>query len=238
MGSFVNSPLWDADIGFGGNGPFIEVPADNPFDVPGRTGGGCVTDGAFKDMVVRIGPMNNVTGNPRCLSRDFSPYFAGEYLGVNDTQLTLSQPDFGWFDRVVEGAPSFNASGIHGGGHYGVGGTLGVMGDLYNSPAGTTVVIFCGSLPEFKGFADPVFYMHHANLDRVWWSWQSKNLSARLVDISGPINLLDYTNTLGGNVTLDFPLSVGVNAKNVTIRDVMDIRGDVLCYEYDRLYKS
>ncbi|KDR80002.1 hypothetical protein GALMADRAFT_222927 [Galerina marginata CBS 339.88] len=218
FGTFTKSPVWDADFGFGGNGPFVEVPADNPLSVPGRTGGGCVSNGPFKNMVVNMGPASNLTGNPRCLSRDFSPYFAGRYLGANVTKLTLSQNDFGWFDRVVEGGPSFDASGLHGGGHYGVGGTLGEMGDLYNSPS------------------DPIFYLHHANLDRVWWSWQKKDLSRRLVDISGPINLLDYDNVLGGNVTLSFPLSLGLNAPNVTIADVMDINGGTLCYEYDRVY--
>lgn len=78
--------------------------------------------------------------------------------------------------------------------------------------------------------------MHHANLDRLWWSWQKKDLAARLKDISGPINILDYDNVIGGNVTLAFPLSLGVNAMNVTIRDVMDIQGPTLCYDYDALY--
>ena len=135
-GDFVNSPVFDPIYGFGGNGPFIEVDPSNPFAVPGRTGGGCVTTGPFVNMTVRMGPANDTRGNPRYLSRDFSPYFAGRYLGANVTKLTLSQPDFGWFDSVVEGGPSFDASGLHGGGHYGVGGTLGEMGDLYNSPAG------------------------------------------------------------------------------------------------------
>ncbi|TFK35809.1 hypothetical protein BDQ12DRAFT_634639 [Crucibulum laeve] len=217
-GQFAASPVFDANYGFGGNGPFVEVPSDNPFSVPGRTGGGCITNGPLKDMVVRMGPAADLSGNPRCLARDFSPYFAGRYLGANMTQMTLSQPDFGWFNTVVEGGPSFEASGLHGGGHYGVGGTLGQMGDLYNSPA------------------DPIFYMHHANLDRVWWSWQKRDLSARLQDISGPINLMDYSNTIGGNVTLSFPLSTGVNADDVMIQDVMNIRGETLCYDYDRIY--
>ena len=47
---------------------------------------------------------------------------------------------------------------------------------------------------------------------------------------------MDYNNTLGGNVTLSFPLSLGVNAPNVTIQDVMDVKGGALCYDYDELY--
>ncbi|KAF8966549.1 hypothetical protein BDZ97DRAFT_1756424 [Flammula alnicola] len=198
----------------------IEVPADDPLAVPGRTRGSCVVDGPFKNKIVNMGPgpASNVAGNPRCLSRDFSPYFAGRYLGVNVTKVTLTQPDFGWFDRVVEGGPSFDLSGLHGGGHSSVGGTLGEMGDLYNSPA------------------DPVFFLHHANLDRVRWSWQKKDLSTRLKDISGSIILMDHPNLKGGNVTLAFPLSLGVNAPNVTIADVMDIQGGTLCCDYDHLY--
>ncbi|KXN80929.1 Tyrosinase [Leucoagaricus sp. SymC.cos] len=215
---FVESPMWDPITGFGGNGPFVEIDPSNPFAVPGRTGGGCVQDGPFKNMTVRMGPVGDVSGNPRCLSRDFSPYFAGRYLGRNVTKHTLAQPDYGWFARVVEGAPSFDDSGVHGGGHFGVGGTLGEMGDQFNSPS------------------DPVFYLHHANLDRVWWSWQHMDPHQRLKDISGPINLLDYDNVEGGNVTLNFPLSIGVNAPNVTVSDVMDVQGGTLCYAYDHLY--
>lgn len=134
--NFVHSPVWDPVTGFGGNGPFVEIDPADPFAVPGRTGGGCIQDGPFQNMTVRMGPGEDVSGNPRCLARDFSPYFAGRYLGKNVTDYTLSQPDFGWFARVVEGSPSFDASGIHGGGHFGAGGTLGQMGDLYNSPSG------------------------------------------------------------------------------------------------------
>ena len=32
---------------------------------------------------------------------------------------------------------------------------------------------------------DPIFYLHHTYLDKLWWTWQSRNLSARLTDISG-----------------------------------------------------
>jgi tyrosinase len=36
----------------------------------------------------------------------------------------MAQPDFGWFDKVVEGAPNFDNVGIHGGGHYSIGGEV------------------------------------------------------------------------------------------------------------------
>jgi len=223
---FPFSPVFDSILGFGGNGPYVASNATG--QVPGRTGGGCVRGGAFKNMVVRLGPGGSLAPNPRCLTRDFSPFFANEYLTKDRVKTTLEQVNFGWFDRVVEGGPSFDASGVHGGGHFSVGGTLGIMGDLFISPG------------------DPVFYMHHANLDRLYWSWQKKNLPVRLKDISGPIFLMDYSNQLGGNVTLSFPMTLGVNwenGKNTTVGQVMDIRGSsvfgtggILCYDYDKIY--
>lgn len=217
--NFPKSPVFDPVYGFGGNGPWLKGNhADPSLDVPGRTGGGCIEDGPFKDLEIRLGPLDDLSGNPRCLIRDFSPSFAGRYLSMNQTQHTLSQPDFGHFTRTDDGEPSFDASGTHGGGHYGVGGTYGQMGDLYASPT------------------DPIFFMHHTNLDRLWWSWQSRDLWHRLTDISGPIFLMDYGNEFGGNVTLDMEMTVGVNAKNITVKDTMNIIGGHLCYTYDRLY--
>lgn len=82
---------------------------------------------------------------------------------------------------------------------------------------------------------DPIFYLHHANLDRVYWEWQSQNLAARLHDVSGSVELLGPIT--GPNVTLAFPIELGLLAPQVTIRDLMDIKGvksktGVLCYDY------
>lgn len=91
----MHSPLWDAETGFGGNGAFIphlytpeelatmpdltretpwNFPGEAPPEFPGGTGGGCVVDGAFKDVVLNIGPMGRMLGDtPRCLTRNFNP---------------------------------------------------------------------------------------------------------------------------------------------------------------------
>jgi tyrosinase len=66
----------------------------------------------------------------------------------------LAAHDFAHFDIVVEGGVSVPNMTYHGGGHLSVGGDLGVMGDVYASPG------------------DPLFYLHHANMDRLWWQWQ------------------------------------------------------------------
>lgn len=32
---------------------------------------------------------------------------------------------------------------------------------------------------------DPLFYLHHANIDRLWWLWQAADLPARLEEMGG-----------------------------------------------------
>ncbi|KAL3469805.1 hypothetical protein BJX99DRAFT_64400 [Aspergillus californicus] len=116
----------------------------------------------------------------------------------------------------------------HVAGHGGVGGT---MLDVVASPG------------------DPLFFLHHANLDRLWWEWQSANLTSRLYAISGrnvprqtfldensfdypSAALRDYDGDHGNVTTLNHTLwMVGVIA-NATIGDVMDLNGEYICAEY------
>ena len=32
---------------------------------------------------------------------------------------------------------------------------------------------------------DPIFYLHHSFLDKVWWDWQALDLPSRLTDMGG-----------------------------------------------------
>lgn len=96
---------------------------------------------------------------------------------------------------------------------------------------------------------DPVFFLHHTNLDRLWWEWQSANLTYRLTDMGGQntpteafnaannwdapgANFTDYSGDPGNVTTLTHILSMYEMIENVTIADVMDIGGDVTCAEY------
>lgn len=129
-----------------------------------------------------------------------------------NVDYVLSQPDCTSFARALEGIPSFSDPNIHGGGHFGVGGALGQMGNAYNSPG------------------DPLFYLHHANVDRVLWLWQQRDLETRLAQVGGPATPFDYG---GVNVTLDFEVDLGTIADAITLGDLLDSEGGVLCYTYE-----
>ncbi len=77
-----------------------------------------------------------------------------------------------------------------------------------------------------------MFYLHHGNLDRIFWEWQKKDLQKRLHDVSGPIVPFDYDNKIKGNVTLDFVISLDNLAPNATLGQLLNIRGGPLCYNY------
>lgn len=191
--------------GFGGDGTFVN--ATGPFVIPGHTGGGCITTGPFADMEVHVGPGPSLVRNNRCLKRDFAASIIYDFANTNKVNFVKSQTNFGWFTRKVDGDPNFTNMGIHGPGHFGVGGEA---GDMYSSPG------------------EPLFFLHHANLDRIWWEWESQSL-LRLLDISGPVNMMDYT---GPNVTLSFPVNMGRLAPTVSIARLMHIRLGGLCYTY------
>lgn len=93
--------------------------------------------------------------------------------------------------------------------------------------------------------------LHHTNLDRLYWEWQSLDLPGRLTDIGGrntpdekwlstpPHNwsapstaFTDYSGDPGNSTTLTHTLWALDLIPNATIADIMDIRGPYLCYEY------
>lgn len=72
---------------------------------------------------------------------------------------------------------------------------------------------------------DPIFYLHHGQLDRVWWLWQNRDKANRIKDYSG-------ANLNGGNVSLTDVLPLAGLDKDVTVAEIMDTEGGELCYRY------
>ncbi|QKD48684.2 uncharacterized protein FOBCDRAFT_127941 [Fusarium oxysporum Fo47] len=224
---FENSPIFDAETGFGGNGVFINISSwtNVTRQVSGRTGGGCVIDGPFAkgDFEVHAGPDNSTDYNPRCLSRDIAPEYGISKLNQTIVDWTLEAKDFFEFDQRVQGGASAESQGYHGGGHLAIGGSLGEMGDMYSSPG------------------DPIFWLHHTNVDRLWDRWQRLDWPARKSDISGPDTQYAYPYNFFGdkeykNITLAYVMGFGnllPGRRYVTVEEAMDTQGERLCYTYE-----
>lgn len=202
-----DSAVFSPDNGFGGNGPYIKPTAEqNTLNITGNTGGGCVKDGPF---VPEKFMLNFPTRD--CLRRDFIPWIMNTFPDPKLVQKGMNQPDYTSFAREMEGVPSFDEHNIHGSGHFGVGGILGMTGNAANSPG------------------DPLFFLHHGDLDRIFWQWQQKDLKTRLNQVGGPIEPFDYS---GKNVTLDFTINMGKLAGDAKLKSLLDTQGGTLCYTY------
>lgn len=93
---------------------------------------------------------------------------------------------------------------------------------------------------------DPLFYLHHSYLDKLWWEWQKLDYPARLTDMGGPNlpaltppgtvwpgpEVTDYFGDGGNTTTLNHVLWMVGLEPNVTIADVMNLNGELICYEY------
>ncbi len=146
-GKFVEIPQDFVYYGFDmtplsltGEGPVTEARGNDlvlsilPVLTEVRTGGGCVPNGPFKDLKIRMGPFNSTEGNERCLNRDFAPSFV-EGLGLPGLLDTVTAAgSYMELLSVIEF--------VHGIGHVGVGGLIGeVSMRLRGSEANTLLTV-------------------------------------------------------------------------------------------------
>lgn len=221
------SPMWSATHGFGGNGAydptaviqFLNITAD---------GGGCLVDGPFKDTVIHVGYTNDTSYQERCIKRNIIRFPASRWFTPAAEQDALASQDYERFAVVLEGDGDPNTNlGMHNTGHMSVGGD---MMDPWVSPG------------------DPIFFPHHANIDRIWAQWQ-KQSEENQWDMGNPIaprapfQIPLWPDAPPGNVTLDYRLGLGALAGprlEVEVGQVMHTRGKslpgrppgFLCYEY------
>jgi tyrosinase len=78
----------------------------------------------------------------------------------------------------------------------------------------------------FASPADPIFWLHHAFVDRNFRIWQNANPSVRVNTING--------NDIAGNpLTLDTNINVYGIRPDVKVRDILDTTSTTLCYKYN-----
>ncbi|KAF2197864.1 Di-copper centre-containing protein [Delitschia confertaspora ATCC 74209] len=212
------------DIVLGGNG----LP---PIFLPAGTGGGNVTTGPFKNMIVNLGPValsapggetisngDGLAYNPRVLKRDLTDAINRRYSNATSiVNLLLNSKDIETFQMAMQGVPGSGDIGVHGGGHYSLGGDPGR--DVFTSPA------------------DPVFYLHHAQIDRVWWIWQALKPWERYSEkgISGTGTFLNSPpspdTTLKTLIDLGYATAEGAPGA-LLMEDLMSTLAGPFCYIY------
>ncbi|KAK8252232.1 amino acid transporter [Phyllosticta capitalensis] len=206
QGHMGDSPIWDATTGFGGNGTGTDRGSD------------CVATGPFANISLHMSSHNKTD---YCLTRAWSQ---SDLNGANSSNV---QECFD-YANYTDAWSCYNGH-PHAAGH---GGTGGLMLDPIDSPG------------------DPMFFLHHAWLDMEYWKWQLADYPARLTDMGGNNvmaeenleiaglsqvgdDVLDYDGDPGNTTTLNHNLYMRGNmAPNVTVGDVMELNGTVICAEY------
>ena len=111
--------------------------------------------------------------NPRNLTRDINLFWSNQ-AHTSDVEFLLSCSDMDCFQRRVDGyeydREIEDQPRLHGAGHF-------TLGGLANDP--------------FASPGDPAFYLHHAQLDRVWSIWQAQDPDLRQYQVAGTITPFD-----------------------------------------------
>jgi tyrosinase len=225
----TKSPIWSGDeyslsgdgaVDPNNNGTILGAGTPGELIMPPGAGGGCVYSGPFKDMKVNLGPAdlgNDAPGpvaalnyNPRCLKRDINAWCSQRWLRpeqisnlINNYTTVLD------FQNILQGV-GVDFAGPHGGGHFTFGGDPGK--DLYVSPG------------------DPSFYLHHGQVDHVWWQWQQKNPAIRTHEIGGTQTFLN--NPPSANVTLEDVLDLSPLGPPVKLGQLLSTTREMFCYTY------
>ncbi|KAL6407532.1 tyrosinase [Ilyonectria robusta] len=226
---FKDSPLFDGSAtSMSGDGTYVahngSLSGLNNIYIPSGNGGGCLKDGPFKGLTVNLGPVSpgmdgmevSPTGalgyNPRCLVRDLSRYPGKTWFTASNLfNLTLgaASGSIALFQNEFQGRFGDEFLGVHAAGHFTMGGD---SADLFSSPN------------------DPIFFLHHAMVDRMYWVWQALH-PAKAKDIAGTITILN-TPPSRDAIKSD-ALNMGVNAPEITIGDALDTLGNSpFCYIY------
>jgi tyrosinase len=148
--------------------------------------------------------------NPRCLRRDINPD-AAKWTTVEEViDLINNYRNISSFQDRLQGDFANGYIGVHTGGHYTIGGDP--AGDFYASPG------------------DPAFFLHHAAIDRVFWTWQNLDPAKRTFVVYGPTLLPGRGPS--PNATLDDVQYFDVLAEDKTIRELLDTTAGPFCYVY------
>ncbi|PVU89458.1 hypothetical protein BB561_005349 [Smittium simulii] len=186
-----SQPYWDASIDYSNPSGSI-VFTENYLGGNGAGSNMCIQSGLLSSWIAKF-------PNEHCMRRSF--YNESNRRNYIDpwqspesvtSSLQRSSGDYNSFRSAIE-------FGIHASVHVGIGGDMSTMQSPY----------------------DPFFFLHHANIDRLWWKWQNMT----------PQNMMSYNgrNQFKQNASLNDPIS----NYPLKINDVMKLGYGNMCFGYD-----
>ncbi|KAI1119484.1 hypothetical protein F5Y14DRAFT_5294 [Nemania sp. NC0429] len=203
--NLTTSSIWDDTDGFGSPG----------------TGESSGISGPFSDVHVRY--RDNGTISPHRLARSFLNYDSGE-IGSMSGELIKPEimgrlaraGDYDTFRYLIEGT-------LHNVVH------LEVVGDLdeLTAPNGMFRKLHVRRCNADGVITDPIFWLHHVQLDRLWWQWQQED-QTRVWEYYG-----EHEKQTSRRASLQDELSFGdLISRNILVEQVMDTQSSMLCYRY------
>ncbi|KAE8220046.1 hypothetical protein CF319_g6368 [Tilletia indica] len=227
-GNVQGSSVLSGDFGVGGNGSEPD---------------GTVTSGpfAYLPLSYRNDPVNLSTPvyDPHYLQRSFGTFVTPNKTypmfeeGFNSSAVqrvfVTSGSNFSTFSTLLEGLPQ-RKDIIGAGPHSAIHQTVG------------------GDMRQAYSPNEPIFFLHHANIDRLWWNWQNEgktgrgqpsrpvdpfNFNRKFWAYSGNTVELQINSTGGPQASLfDMQTLQGFILPNIETYKLMDITRPPLCYTY------
>lgn len=206
----TKSPVLDYTNGFGGNG---NTSIKEPF-----LDGFCLTEGPFSRLEM---PYIGADYKPHCLSRGFPNREKlarlGQDLRPEALGKVLSLTDYESFNLGLENGPHLAVPKM-------------IRGDFqyFTAPNG-----LCSSgYKRYVGklilwLLDPLFFLHHAQLDRLWWTWQKTDRGEKQTEYLGKA----VRNSTDLALTSDV-IPMGGLAAHVQVSEILSTETELLCYRY------
>lgn len=74
---------------------------------------------------------------------------------------------------------------------------------------------------------DPLFFLHHTQLDRLWWIWQNTQNRGKQLEYSGKA----ARNSTNQALITD-AIRMGGLAPDIQVSEILDTQTELLCYRY------
>ncbi|KAG0142684.1 hypothetical protein CROQUDRAFT_49975 [Cronartium quercuum f. sp. fusiforme G11] len=212
-------PVWSSDrqvTGFGTNGT-------GPHNSNLEIAGGRVMDGAFREFELRH-PQTHFLERAWTIFLDSSingSIFGSQYFDNNAIRNILRLRTFSDFWVAVEGENPDIVQDASPGPHAMVHALVGAEFSTPAYSANDTDIML--NLNRFNS----LFFLHHANIDWLWWRWQHANPKRQMMAYEG--------NTRQGRTWPDASLDdtlefIGLDGSNPLVRDTMDASKFPYCY--------